>query len=153
MGDVLCAKDVSELKKLAKPPAGVDCILEAVLHLRAGIDSTIAVDSKGRVKDCSWKASQKMMKDPKRFLADLRDFKTLIENGNVPDRNIQAACRRRDAMGDDFSHAAMAKKSGAAAGITVWVLSVIRYHQIVSQIRTDFADFDIMAEIREQLGH
>lgn len=151
--DVLCAKDISEMKNLGKPPCGVDCVLECVLHLRAGIDSTIAVDSKGRVKDCSWKASQKMMKNPKHFLADLCDFKTLIENGNVPERNIRAACTIRDAMGEDFSLDNMKKKSFAAAGLTKWVLNVIRYHEIVSQIRTDFEGFDIMAEIREQLGH
>jgi len=86
--DVLCAKDFNELKKLAKPPAGVDCILESVLHLRAGIDSTIAVDSKGRVKDCSWKASQKMMKDPKHFLAGLRAFKKMIEDAKEQNEKL-----------------------------------------------------------------
>jgi hypothetical protein len=151
--NVLDIRSISEVKNLAKPPGGVDLVLESILHLRAGLDSTIAVDARGRVKDSSWKASQKMMKDAKKFLADLRGFKTLIENGVVPERNIQAACRIRDAMGQDFSQVGMARKSLAAACLTEWVLNIIRYHEIVSRIRTEFGEFDIMAEIREQLEH
>jgi len=150
--DVLHVRDLSDLKNLANPPGGVDRVLEAVSHLRAGIDLAIAVDSRGRVKDVSWKASRIMMKDPKRFLADLKDFKTLVENGSVPAGNIQAACRTCDAMGAEFGYEYMAKKSGAVAGLAVWVLKIIQYYQVCKAIRADFEGFDIMAEMREQLA-
>ena len=93
-----------------------------------------------------------MLKDTKKFLADLRGFKSLIEKGDVPEQNIRAACMIRDAF-PGFSYEVMAKTSQAAAGLFVWVLNVIRYHEIVCEIRTEFEGFDIMAEIREQLEH
>merc|ERR1712176_1730784 len=146
--DVLDIRSISEVKNLATPPQPVHIVLETIKHLRAGLDSNIEVDAKGRVKDSSWKASKKMLKDTKKFLADLRGFKSLIEKGDVPEQNIQAACRIRDRHGPHFSHAAMAKTSKSAACLTAWVLNVIRYHEIVCAIRTEFAGFDIMAEIR-----
>mmetsp|Transcript_17310 Transcript_17310/g.30806 ORF Transcript_17310/g.30806 Transcript_17310/m.30806 type:complete len:271 (+) Transcript_17310:71-883(+) len=149
--DVVDAKDLTELKNMANPPGGVDMVLEAVMHLRAGIDPAIAVDARGRVKDCSWKASRNMIKDPKKFLAGLRELKTAAENGDIPARNFEAACRIRDAMGDAFDFEAMKQKSKAAAGLTNWVLSIIQYHRIIEIIRTEFEGFDIMAELRAQM--
>jgi len=145
-------RDLSELKNLVTPPAGVDLVLEAVMHLRAGIHPAIAVDSRGRVKDASWKASRIMIKDPKRFLVDLKDFKTLVENGRLPSGNVQAACRIRDSLGADFCFEGFKNKSGAVAGLAVWVLNIIQYYQVCKAIRADFEGFDIMAEIREQLA-
>jgi hypothetical protein len=150
--DVLDARAFSELKRLSSPPAGVDLVLEAVMHLRAGIDPAIVVDSQGRVKDSSWKASKKMMNDPKKFLAELRGFKTLVENGSVAPRNVQVASRIRDSMGDQFSFDAMRRKSLAVGGLVVWVINIIQYHQLCEAIRADFEGFDIMTEIREQMA-
>merc|ERR1712228_1083892 len=116
---------------------GVDLVLEAVMHLRAGIDPGIAVDSRGRVKENSWKGSRKMLANPKRFINDLKEFKTLVENGNVPPGNVRAACRIRDSMGEGFSCASMSKKSKAAAGLAAWVLNIIQYHQVCDAIRAE----------------
>merc|ERR1712048_431179 len=151
--DVLDIKSISEVKNLATPPQPVHIVLLSIMHLRAGLDSNIEVDARGRLKDSSWKASKKMLKDTKKFLADLRGFKSLIEKGDVPEQNIQAVCRIRDAHGPHFSQRAIANTSKAAAALVGWVLNVIRYHEIVCKIRTEFAGFDIMAEIREQLEH
>merc|ERR1712048_1037240 len=116
--DVLDIKSISEVKNLATPPQPVHIVLQSIMHLRAGLDSNIEVDERGRLKDSSWKASKKMLKDTKKFLADLRGFKSLIENGDLPERNIQAACRIRDAQGPHFSYASMAGTSLAAACLT-----------------------------------
>merc|ERR1719399_348053 len=45
--DVLNKKDFQELKSLAKPPAGVDRLVECVIHMYAGIDPNVEVDKKG----------------------------------------------------------------------------------------------------------
>merc|ERR1719253_1712790 len=37
-------------------------------------------------------------------------------------------------MGDDFSQAGMAKKSGAAAGLTVWIINIVMYYDVVIQV-------------------
>ncbi len=66
--DVLNKKDFSELKALGKPPAGVDVVCEACMHLQAGINQDIEIDKKGKIKDGSWKAAQKMMNNPEKFL-------------------------------------------------------------------------------------
>jgi len=92
------------------------------------------------------------MKNSKKFISDLQGFKTLIENGEVPERNFQAARKIMAAMGEDFSVPVMSAKSRAAAGICRWVLGITSYQVVVSKIRRDFPDFDIMSEIREQMG-
>lgn len=150
--DVVDARALSELKNFARPPAGVDLVLEAVMHLRAGIDPAIAVDSQGRVKDRSWKGSRNMIQNPKKFIVDLKEFKTVVENGSLPAGNVRAACRIRDSMGYDFRYASMCYKSPAAAGLVVWVLNTIQYYEVCNAIRAEFEGFDIMTEIRDQLA-
>lgn len=79
----------------------------------------------------------------------------MIDNGQVPASNIQAASTIRDRAnlsGGFFDGRCMAAKSNAAAGLTGWVISIIMYYGVVSQIRADFEGFDIMTEIRERLG-
>jgi len=150
--DVLNARDFTELKNMSRPPGLVDVVFEAVMQLLAGIDPAVVVDSKGRLKDRSWNASRKMLKDPKKFLNQLHNFQMMIDNGQVSASNIQAACTIRDRHGDEFTRACMAKSSVAAAGLTAWVISIIMYYGVVSEIRADFEGFDIMTEIRDRLG-
>jgi len=149
--DSVHLQDITELKRLARPPAGVDLVLEAVMHLQAGIHPGIQLNSRGAVKDTSWQASRTMMKEPKQFFSALRDCKTLIDNGGIPERNINSASRLRDRMGDDFRPESMRVKSAAACGLCQWVLSIIQYHYIVTQLRAGFEGFDIMAEIFDQV--
>jgi len=149
--DSVDLRDITELKRLARPPAGVDLVLEAVMHLQAGIHPGIQLNSRGAVKDTSWQASRTMMKQPKQFFSALRDCKTLIDNGGIPERNINSASRLRDLMGDDFRPESMRVKSAAACGLCQWVLSIIQYHGIVTQLRAGFEGFDIMAEIFDQV--
>lgn len=149
---VLTRKDIVELKSLSRPPGGVDMVLEAVMQLQAGISPAIVLDSRGRPKDCSWKASQSLMKDPTKFLKDLQEFKTMVDISRVPASNIESARRIQVAMGEYFLPECMCKKSKAAAGLTAWVSNIIRYYDVVSQIRADFDGFDIMTELREQMG-
>jgi len=147
----LSLRGLTELKRLARPPAGVDLVLEAVLHLLAGIDPSIQLNSSGGLKDTSWKASTAMMKEPRRFLFALMNFNTLVDNGGIPERNIKSASRLCESMGPDFSPECIARKSVAASSLCRWVLSIIQYYDIVTQIRADFKGFDIMAAISEQV--
>jgi len=146
----IALRDLSELKRLARPPAGVDLVLEAVMHLQAGIHPGIHLNSRGAVKDTSWQASRTMMKDPKQLFSALLDYKTLIDNGGIPERNINSASRLCESTGDTFSPEYMSKKSLAARGLCQWVLSIIQYYAVVTQLRAEFEGFDIMAEIFDQ---
>ncbi|CAE7820601.1 unnamed protein product, partial [Symbiodinium sp. CCMP2456] len=101
--DVLDKKDFQELKALAKPPGGVDLVLEAAMHLQAGYDENIELDKKGAVKDPTWKGAQKMMNNPEKFLINLKGFKGHIDDGKVPQVNVERARKIQKDMGDDFS--------------------------------------------------
>jgi len=132
--DVLDKKDFQELKALAKPPGGVDLVCEAAMHLMAGYDDTIELDKKGGVKDGSWKGATKMMANPEKFLQNLKGFKGAIDDGQVAQSSVEKARKIQIAMGDDFSQAGMAKKSGAAAGLCVWIINIIMYYDVVVQV-------------------
>eukprot|EP00931_Biecheleriopsis_adriatica_P017411 TRINITY_DN1250_c0_g1_i8.p1 TRINITY_DN1250_c0_g1~~TRINITY_DN1250_c0_g1_i8.p1 ORF type:complete len:2173 (-),score=601.12 TRINITY_DN1250_c0_g1_i8:164-6553(-) len=132
--DVLDKKDFQELKALAKPPGGVDLVCEAAMHLQAGYDENIELDKKGGIKDGSWKGAQKMMNNPEKFLQNLKGFKSFIDDGKVPATNVEKARKIQISMGDDFSQAGMAKKSGAAAGLTEWIINIIMYYDVVVQV-------------------
>jgi len=132
--DVLDKKDFQELKALAKPPGGVDLVLEAAMHLQAGYDENIELDKKGAVKDPTWKGAQKMMNNPEKFLINLKGFKGHIDDGKVPQVNVERARKIQKDMGDDFSQAGMSKKSSAAAGLCVWIINIIMYFDVVVQV-------------------
>mmetsp|Transcript_146756 Transcript_146756/g.471049 ORF Transcript_146756/g.471049 Transcript_146756/m.471049 type:complete len:4209 (+) Transcript_146756:103-12729(+) len=132
--DVLDKKDFQELKALGKPPGGVDLVCEAAMHLQAGIDPNIEVDKKGAAKDPSWKGSVKMMNNPEKFLENLKAFKNQINEGNVPQVNIERARKIQIAMGEVFSYEGMAKKSGAVAGLCTFIINIIMYYDVVIQV-------------------
>eukprot|EP00927_Polykrikos_kofoidii_P045594 TRINITY_DN39630_c0_g1_i1.p1 TRINITY_DN39630_c0_g1~~TRINITY_DN39630_c0_g1_i1.p1 ORF type:complete len:2263 (+),score=448.81 TRINITY_DN39630_c0_g1_i1:88-6789(+) len=132
--DVLDRKDFQELKALANPPGGVDLVCEAAMHLQAGIDPNIELDKKGGVKDGSWKGAQKMMSNPEKFLQNLKAYKNEIDDSNVPQVNVEKARKIQQSMGDTFSQEGMAKKSGAAAGLCVFIINIIMYYDVVVQV-------------------
>merc|ERR1719482_630398 len=90
--DVLQKKDFQELKQLAKPPAGIDRLVECVMHLFAGtsVGENVEIDKKGRVKDTSWKGAQKLMAAPDKFLDQLKAYKADIDDSNVAPQNVEA---------------------------------------------------------------
>merc|ERR1719305_678869 len=132
--DVLNVKDFQELKQLAKPPAGIDKLLESVMHLFAGIDPLIEVDKKGRVKDTGWKTAQKIMGNPAAFLTNLKEYKGAIDDMKVTQQNVDLSRAVKDGMGDDFTEEVFRKKSSAAAGLVVWVINIIMYYDVVVQV-------------------
>jgi dynein heavy chain len=132
--DVLNVKDFQELKSLAKPPAGVDKLLESVMHLFCGIDPAVEVDKKGRLKDNSWKAAGKIMANPGVFLQNLKSYKGEIDDMKVTQQSVDGARGVKDSMGDDFTEDVFRKKSSAAAGLVVWVINIIMYYDVVVQV-------------------
>jgi dynein heavy chain len=133
--DVLDKKDFQELKSLPKPPGGVDLVCACAMHLQAGIDPNIAVDKKGAVQDDSWKGAQKMMNAPEKFLVNLREYKNFIDDGQVPQVNVERARKIKDSFAEgEFTQAGMSKKSNAAGGLTVWIINIIMYYDVVIQV-------------------
>merc|ERR1719450_1633682 len=75
-----------------------------------------------------------MMSNPEKFLVNLKEFKNCIDEGMVPQVNVEKARKIQISMGDDFTHAGMAKKSGAAAGLCVFIINIIMYYDVVTQV-------------------
>merc|ERR1719174_2997484 len=133
--DVLNVKDFQELKQLAKPPAGIDKLLECVMHLFAGIDPLIEIDKKGRVKDTGWKTAQKIMGNPAAFLTNLKEYKGEIDDMKVTQQNVDLSRAVKVSLGEDDTLEDMfRKKSSAAAGLVVWVINIIMYYDVVVQV-------------------
>jgi len=118
-------KCIRELKALSKPPAGIDVLFSAVIELQAGINPRIELDEACTVKDCSWKAVQKMLGDPKEFIHDLKVIEGMVEAGMVPQGNIEMVWKIQREMGEDFLPEAIKKKSAAAEGLSRWLAAVL----------------------------
>merc|ERR1719183_1623907 len=100
----------------------------------AGIDPNVEVDKKGRAKDISWKGAQKIMAAPDKFLTNLKEYKAAIDDMKVTQQNVDLSRAVKDGMGDDFTEEVFCKKSGAAAGLVVWVINIIMYYNVVVQV-------------------
>merc|ERR1719223_2481967 len=111
-------RDFYELQSLSRPPTALETACRAVLHVQAGISLYIETNSKGRGVNDDWNACQKMM-GRQQFLTDLDIFTNEINNGNVPQHNIETARRVKDSMGENFSYEHMRRISAAGAGLCV----------------------------------
>lgn len=122
--DSLNKKDLGELKALKKPPSGVDDVMAAVMVLLS--------PPEGVVKDKSWQAAVKTMKDLGHFLEALASFKIKIDEESVPKANFKAVRTylKMDTMNVDV----ILRKSSAAAGLCSWVLNICVYYDIVSDV-------------------
>ena len=47
---------------------------------------------------------------------------------------MEPARKNRDSMGDDFTFEGMKKKSGAAVRVCEWVINIILYYDVVTQV-------------------
>merc|ERR1719326_1122993 len=75
-----------------------------------------------------------MMNNPEQFLKNLKAYKNEIDEGNVPQVNVERARSIKDGMGETFSQEGMSKKSGAAAGLCVFIINIIMYYDVVIQV-------------------
>ncbi len=112
--DTLTKKDLTELKALASPPAGVDDVTGAVMVLQG----------KGKIpKDLSWGAAKKgLMSNIDQMLNSLKDF----DKDNTPD-NACTYVEQKYLSQPHFNYDTMKSKSGAAAGMAAWVINICKY--------------------------
>merc|ERR1740115_286814 len=75
-----------------------------------------------------------MMNNPEKFLINLKEYKNFIDAGQVPQINVEKARKIKDSMGEGFTQEGMSKKSGAAGGLTVWIINIIMYYDVVTQV-------------------
>ena len=118
--NTLDKKSLGELKSLSSPPAGVDDVTSAVIWLL----------NKGKKPgDLSWNAAKKMMNNVDQFLQTLINF----DKDNTPD-NACTWVEQNCISKPHFNVETMRGKSGAAAGMTAWVINICKYFRIYQYV-------------------
>jgi len=125
-------KDFQEAKALANPPPAVADVFQAVMFLLAGVADFVDVDKAGKVKEKSWKGSQKMMQNPDQFLKALMGYKEAIANMQVSANNFKLV--RPYLQNPDFTREIIEKKSKAAGGVCDWVINIVSYYDVVTTV-------------------
>ena len=105
---------INELRSFLRPPGGVDDITDALLAL------------KGEPKEKrGWKAAQKMFCDTGEFMTYLKGLKKMIDDGQLPDKNVQGA--REYLALEHFCVDIMCLKSAAAAAMCDFLINIVAY--------------------------
>ncbi|CAK0791281.1 unnamed protein product [Prorocentrum cordatum] len=126
------AKDVSQQQ--ASCEEDLAKAVPLVKEAEAALDILDKKEFQGALKDGSWKAAVKMMGNPEKFLQNLKEYKFQIDEGKVPQANIEKARKIQIALGDQFTYDAMMKKSSAAAGLCAFIINIIMYYDVVIQV-------------------
>ncbi|XP_026191394.1 dynein beta chain, ciliary [Cyclospora cayetanensis] len=108
---------IQELKSLQKPPAECLEVTKAVLIMR------------GEGKSTEWKAAQKMMSDPGRFLDQVRAF----DAENMTEETVNAISPIISQP--FFNFEGMKGKSLAAAFLANWVVNIVTYNTIYRKVK------------------
>nr|XP_015207526.1 PREDICTED: dynein heavy chain 3, axonemal-like [Lepisosteus oculatus] len=142
--DTLRGSDITLVKTMQNPPAGVRITLAAVCVLK-GIKPEKRVDSVGRSTDDYWPAAKKMLGDMK-FLESLKDF----DKDNIPPR-VMAQIRRDFISSEEFQPAAIRAVSSACEGLCSWVRAIEVYDRVAKIVAPKRACLSVaQTELEEQ---
>ncbi|KAK7233641.1 dynein light chain binding protein [Aureococcus anophagefferens] len=121
--------DINEVKALAKPPATVKLVCEAVCVMLAEKPQRIPDpdDPSKRIMDY-WGPSQKMLAD-KEFIARLKTY----DKDNIAPKIIKSIKDKYMAQAN-FTPEAAAKASSAAAGLCKWVYAMETYDRVAKVV-------------------
>ncbi|CAH8444945.1 unnamed protein product [Schistosoma curassoni] len=126
--ETLTPADITIVKTMKSPPAGVRLVMEAVCVLK-GIKPDRINDPSGSGKKIEdfWGPSKKLLGDMK-FLENLKNF----DKDNIP-LTIMKTIRERYIPNPDFKPERVAVASTACEGLCKWVIAIERY-DIVAKI-------------------
>ena len=127
-------KDFQVAKSFANPPGGVPEVFAATIWLLSSFFKEIEYDKNSKKpKDFSWKAAQKIMKDPNLFLQTLLGFKEIVNAGDLPPGNV-AVVKKDYLSNPEFDPAIILNKSKAAAGLCSWVINIVKFHDVILEV-------------------
>lgn len=127
-------KDFQVAKSFANPPGGVPEVFSATIWLLSSFFKEIEFDKNSKKpKDWSWKAAQKLMKDPNSFMQALLGFKENVNAGDLPPGNV-AQVKKEYLSNPEFDPAIIVNKSKAAAGLCSWVLNIVKFHDVILEV-------------------
>ena len=116
--DCLNLAMINEFKSFSNLPAGVDLVTKAVLLL-----------NRKERKNFTWDNAKKMMKDPNKFINDLKTFdKENIEEWILKEMDVIIG-------NDQFKFDIMDRKSKAAASLCKWALAVCSFNKVYKYVK------------------
>ena len=118
---VLNKRSISELKALARPPAGVQDVTDAILALKGT-----------PMKNRGWKAAKSMMQDAS-FIDDLQALKGLIDDSKLPAKNVEDA--RLYLAAEHMDPSIMGAKSLAASCLCDFLRNIVAYYDGVAAVQ------------------
>ncbi|XP_061667239.1 dynein axonemal heavy chain 12-like [Syngnathoides biaculeatus] len=118
--------DITVVKSMKNPPAGVKLVMSAVCVMR-GMPPEKVADPAGSGKKVLdyWGPSKKLLSDMN-FLRDLKEY----DKDNIPAESMQKI-RSTFMTNPDFSPAKVAKASSAAEGLCKWIKAIESYDRVV----------------------
>jgi len=116
--DCLTLSSIQELKGLGSPPEQAKQVAFAVMILKDGI-----------MKNHSWGNAQKLMKDPKKFVDDIKSF----DGENIDEKRLEAL--KPTLAQDWFTFDIMKGKSQAAAFLCSWIVNIVTYNTIFKKVK------------------
>jgi len=109
-------KNLTELKSLPSPPAGVEDVLIGVMVLT----------SKGSIpKDLSWNSAKKVMGNVDQFIKML----VTLDKESITDAAV-AHCEKMLLTKDTFNPDRIRAKSTSASGMCSWVINICRFYRV-----------------------
>ncbi|XP_078481026.1 dynein axonemal heavy chain 1-like isoform X3 [Ciona intestinalis] len=120
--------DVTEVRAMMRPPAGVRMVIEAVCIMQSVKAKKVAGEKIGTKVDDYWEPGKALLQDPGKFLDSLFKY----DKDNIPETAITKIQPYID--NEDFMPAAIAKVSKACTSICQWVRAMHKYHHVAKAV-------------------
>jgi hypothetical protein len=135
--DTVTLKDTLDLKVMVGSRGGADLVHVCVslMKLLAGlnVNSGIVVDAEGKATEPTRKGVLMMLGKFNSLRAKMKTLTLFVDEGKMPEQNIEEARLHVQEMGNHFSHEQLAGSSNlAAAEICTFVTNSILYYDSVS---------------------
>ncbi|XP_075973125.1 dynein heavy chain 3, axonemal [Anticarsia gemmatalis] len=119
--------DITLVKSMKNPPAGVKLVMEAVCVMKS-IKGDRKMDANGKPFEDFWGPSQKMLGDMK-FLESLKNY----DKDNIPVA-VMKKIRDKYIPDREFDPAVIAKVSSACEGLCRWVRAMDVYDRVIKVV-------------------
>ncbi|XP_076448252.1 dynein axonemal heavy chain 3-like [Babylonia areolata] len=143
--DTLKQNDISNVKVMTNPPAGVKMVMESVCILK-GIKPENKVGPDGKRFEDYWGAAKKMLGDMK-FLESLKEF----DKDHIPAATMKKI-REKYISSPDYDPAIIKNVSSACEGLCKWVRAIDVYDEVNKVVAPKQESLNkAQADLNEQL--
>ncbi|XP_028170778.1 dynein heavy chain 3, axonemal [Ostrinia furnacalis] len=138
--------DITLVKSMKNPPAGVKLVMEAVCVMKS-IKGDRKMDANGKPYEDFWGPSQKMLGDMK-FLESLKNY----DKDNIPTA-VMKKIRDKYIPDREFDPVVIAKVSSACEGLCRWVRAMDVYDRVIKVVAPKKAALgEAEAELQMQMN-